>query len=198
VRKLGLVLLVALRGACSPPPPAQVVEPLPSPSASASADPDISGPGGEAPPPPPPPPMADTAFQPVQGSLGGAPWELKGAGTVAAVKSDGTVLVLLANYNIDCGPHTPAPGEGTIAVAIPWAKGTKVDLGTLKGKDLAAASFDEKRKKPVPVKGWKPKGTIEVLSAPNKVGSSGRIRIDLSSGSDGIKAEIPVKLCFAS
>ena len=128
------------------------------------------------------------------GTLGGAPWDLKGAGTAGPVQKDGTVLVALANYPIDCGVHAAAPGDRTIMLLIPWEKGAKVDVGTLKAKDAAAISVDDKKKQ-TPVKGWKPKGTVEVLGAPTRLNSSGRIKIDLTSGKDAISAEVPVKFC---
>jgi hypothetical protein len=129
----------------------------------------------------------------VSATLGGATWELKGAGT-GAVQADGTVVVTLANYNIDCGAHAPGPGDKLITVTIPWEKG-KVDLASLKGKALVATQFDEKKKKLDPLRDFRPTGTIEVLSAPTKLRTSGRIRIDLSNKLDAVKGEIPVKFC---
>jgi hypothetical protein len=183
--------------ACSPAPPSQVPDaPLnaaEAPPASASTYADIGGPGGEAPPATPAP--TGEAFAPVGGTLGGAPWDLKGAGTIGAVQKDGTVLVILANYPVDCGTHAAAPGDRTIALLIPWEKGAKVDLGALKPKEASAVAVDDKKEQAA-VKGWKPKGTVEVLAAPTRLNSSGRIKIDLTSGkTDAITAEIPVKFC---
>jgi hypothetical protein len=197
MKKLRWLCLSVAATACSPSPPTQVPEEPPNaaeaPPASASTYADIGGPGGEAPPATPAP--TGEAFAPVSGTLGGAPWDLKGAGTVGPVQKDGTVLVALANYTVDCGTHAAAPGDRTIMLLIPWEKGAKVDLGTLKPKEAQAIAVDDKKKQ-APVKAWKPKGTIEVLSASTKLNSSGRIKIDLTSGkSDAISAEVPVKFC---
>ncbi len=196
MKTLRWLCLAAAAAGCSPAPPTQVPDEPPNaaeaPPASASTYADIGGPGGE-PPPATPAPKGD-AFTPVSGTLGGAPWELKGAGTAGPVQKDGTVLVALANYPIDCGAHAAAPGDRTIMLLIPWEKGAKVDVGALKAKDAAAISVDDKKKQS-PVKGWRPKGTVEVLGAPTRLNSSGRIKIDLTSGKDAISAEVPVKFC---
>ncbi len=182
--------------ACSTAPPSQAPEAPPNaaeaPPASASTYADIGGPNGEA--PPATPALKGDAFPPVTGSLGGAPWELKGAGTSGPVQKDGTVVVTLANYPVDCGTHEAAPGDRTILLVVPWEKGAKVDVGALKPKEAQAISVDDKKKQSA-VKGWKPKGTLEVLGAPTKLNSSGRIKIDLTSGKDAISAEVPVKFC---
>lgn len=200
MKKLVLLGLALSRAAlCNPEPPAQVPQTAPTvaaevASAAAKVDPDMPGQNGETPPPPPAPPA--NPFPSVSGTLGGSPWELKGAGTTAQVQADGTVLIALGNYLIDCSVHTPGPGDRTIVLQMPWQKGAKVDLATLKGKELSATAFDEKRKKLGPVKGWKPKGTAEIVAAPTKGNSSGRIKIELTSGGDSITAEVPVKFCF--
>lgn len=182
--------------ACSTAPPTQAPEAPPNvaeaPPASASSYSDIGGPSGEPPPPTPMPKGA--AFDPVSGTLGGASWDLKGAGTVGPVQKDGTVIVAFANYPIDCGTHDAAPGDRTIMLVIPWEKGAQVDIGALKAKAAQAISVDDKKKQS-PVKAWHPKGTLTVMAAPTKLNSSGRVKIDLTSGKDAISAEIPVKFC---
>jgi hypothetical protein len=199
MKKLVLLALAASRSICNPAPPAQVPEEKPavpgeSAPASASVDPDMLN--GEAPPPPTAP---SEAFQPVSATLGGGAWEIKGAATTGPVGSDGTVTITLGNYNAECGPaRAPAAGDKTLTITIPWEKGAKVDIASLKGKAIVAATFDDKKKKPEPLKGWKPTGTIEVLAAPTKGKSSGRIRIDLENKLDVVKAEIPVRFCFPS
>lgn len=200
MKRLAWFLLALAPAACSANPPAQVVEPLPTlpdaPAGSASAAPaDI---GASLDPGTPPPPAEP--FQAVTGTLNGAPWQLKGAATTGPVQPDGTVVVTLANYLLDCGPHEQGPDDRTLTLTIPWKAHAKVDLATLKAKEATATFIDEKKKKPAPIKGWKPKGSVEVMGAPTGAKSSGRIKIELTSGKDGkdgVTAEVPVKLCFA-
>lgn len=197
MKKLGWLCLSFASAACATPPPAQVPDKTTSvadaPAASGSAAPDMPGPGDGTFTAPAPP--AD-AFQPVTGTLGGAPWELKGAGTMGPLQKDGTVLVGLANYPIACGEaHEAAPGDRTIVVAIPWKQGAKTELAKLKPADIKATEINAKNKS-VSVKGWRPKGTIEVLGAPTRAKTSGRIKIELTSGKDSISAEVPVRFCF--
>jgi len=200
MKRLAL-LAAALATSCAAAsaPPAQVKDPLPeAPSASPTAGRDMANEEGKM--PEPPPPSAPTeAFQPVNGTLGGKPWELKGAGTLGPVQGDGNVQIVLANYPVDCALHTPGPDDRTITLLIPWKAKMRLDLGALKAKEASAAAMDEKKKKPAPIRGFKPKGTLDVLAAPTRTNSSGRIKIELKSGKeDGIQAEIPVRFCFAS
>ncbi|MFT3764705.1 MAG: hypothetical protein QM820_04190 [Minicystis sp.] len=203
MNRLAWLVLSLAAASCTPPaPPAQVVEPLPpvpeAPSGTPTAGPlsaDMPGADGKAVEAPVGPPAE--AFQPVSGTLGGKPWELKGAGTLGPVQKDGNVLVALANYPIDCGQRDATPEDRTITLLIPWKARTRLDLGALGAKEASATAIDEKKKKPVPIKGFKPKGTVDVLAAPTRMKSSGRIKIDLTSGKeDAIKAEVPVRLCF--
>lgn len=191
-----LAALFAASCAAASAPPQQIKEPLPEvPSASPSVGPDMARPDGkvvEAPPPEPP----REAFQPVIGTLDGKPWELRGAGTAATVLPDGTVQIALANYPIDCGIYEGKADDRTITVVVPWKEKASVDLGKLGAKAATATAWDEKKKKPVALRGFRPKGTLEVLAAPNRAKTSGRIRIELTSGKDEIKAEIPVRFCF--
>lgn len=201
MKRSALLFLAALAASCasSNTPPTQVKEQLPeAPSASPSAGHDMANSEGKM--EEPPPPSAPTeAFPPIQGTLDGKPWELKGAGTVGPVRADGNVEVIFANYPIDCSSHTQTPDDRTITLLVPWKAKTRIDLGTLKGKEVSAVMIDDKKKKPAPIKGFKPKGTLDVLAAPTKLNSSGRVKIELSSGKqDGIKAEIPVRFCFTS
>src|SRR5262249_3772678 len=156
-----ILLLASSRAACSMAPPAQVPpeevhEPAVTASAAANGGADIGGPNGEAPPPPPPPPPPSEAVTPVAPAPGGAPREPNAAAPAGPAQADGTVVVTLANYNVECRAHTPGPGDKVITVTIPWEKGAKVDLAKLKGKALAATQFDEKAKKVVPLRGWAP------------------------------------------
>jgi hypothetical protein len=194
-----LIALATSRALCNPPPPAQAPEekvnvPGEAASASAHGDPDI-GENGQAPPPPPPP---AEAFPAVRATLGGGAWEIKGAATIGPVGGDGTVAITLGNYNVECGAHAPAAGDLTLTFTIPWEKGAKVDIAALKAKAILAAGYDEKKKTLEPLKSWKPTGTIEVLAAPTKGKSSGRIRINLEAKLDAVRAEIPVRFCFPS
>jgi len=198
MKRLASFCLVLASTACIGTPPAQVVEPLPTipdaPAGSATAVPaDI---GASLDPGTPPPPAEP--FQSVLGTLGGKPWELKGAGTAGPVQKDGSVVITLGNYLIDCSAHVAGPDDRTITLTIPWKAHAKVELATLKATEAAATFIDEKKKKATPVKGWKPKGTVEVMGAPTGAKSSGRIKIELTSGNDAITAEVPVKLCFAN
>jgi hypothetical protein len=190
-----LAALLAASCATANAPPKQIKEALPEvPSASPSAGPDMARPDGkvvEAPPPEPP----REAFQPVVGTLDGKPWELRGAGTAATVQADGTVQIALANYPIDCGIYEGKADDKTITLVVPWKEKASVDLAKLGGK-ASATAWDEKKKKPAALRGFRPKGTVEVLAAPNRAKTSGRIRIELTSGKDEIKAEIPVRFCF--
>lgn len=182
-------------------PPAQVVEPLPtiaeapSGAPSAGAPPaDMPGADGKA-VPEPIGPRAE-AFQPVSGTLDGKPFELKGAATVGPIQKDGNVAIVLANYPVDCGQREPTADDRTITLTIPWTAKTRLDLGALSAKEASAAAVDAKKKKPVSIRGFKPKGTLDVLSAPTGPKSSGRIKIDMTSGkSDALNAEIPVRFC---
>lgn len=183
--------------------PAQVVEPLPTvpdaPAASASpaAGADMPGADGKAVETPIGAPAE--AFQPVSGTLDGKPFELKGAGTAGPIRADGNVQITLANYSIDCGLHDPTPDDRTITITIPWKAKTRLDLSALAAKETWATAIDPKKKKATPLKGWKPKGTVDVLTAPTRAKSSARIKIDLQSGKDtSISAEIPVRLCHAN
>jgi hypothetical protein len=203
MKKLALLLLASSRAICNTAPPAQIPEEpanVPGEAASAAASasakaesPDMGLAAGELPPPPPPP---AEAFQSIPATLDGSPFEIKGAGTTTPVNADGNVTIALANYNIDCATRPAAVGDRVVTFTIPWQKGTKVDVATLKGKSTAASQFDEKKKKLDPVKAWKPSGSIEVLAAPTKGKTSGRVRVDVSNKQDGIKAEIPIRFCF--
>jgi hypothetical protein len=199
MKRLAWLCLALASSACSANPPAQVVEALPivpdAPSTSPTA---VAADIGASLDPAPPPPPAE-AFQPVGGTLNGAAWQLKGAATVGPIK-DGTVTIALANYLLDCGAHEQTPDDRLITLVIPWKARTKLDLGALKGAEATATFIDEKKKKVTPIKGFKAKGTLEVVAAPTGMKSSGRIKIDLQSGKDGkdtITAEIPVKVCVA-
>ena len=114
------------------------------------------------------------------------------------IQKDGYVLVALGNYVLDCGTREATPEDRTLSLLIPWKARTKLDLSTLKATEAFATTFDEKKKKPAPLKGFKPKGSVEVVAAPTGLKSSGRIKLELTSGKDAITAEIPVKLCFSS
>ncbi len=192
-----LPALLAL--SCTPPkPPAQVADPLPvvpdTTPTSPKTESDMANEDGKVPDPVLAPPAE--AFQPVSGTLAGKPWELKGAATIGPVQKNGNVLIELANYPMDCTPHEPAGDDRSLIVLIPWKPKVRVDLAAL-GKDTMATVVDEKKKTRVPLKGWKPQGTLDVLAAPTRLKSSGRIKIDLTSGkSDAIRAEIPVRFCF--
>ncbi len=180
-------------------PPAQVVDPLPTvaevPSNAPSAAPADIGASLDPGTPPPPP----ESFQPVSGTLGGSAFQLKGAATSGPIQKDGYVLVQLGNYVLDCGVREATPEDRTISILIPWKAHTKLDLGTLKATEAFATTFDDKKKKPAPLKGFKPKGSVEVVAAPSGMRSSGRIKLDLSSGKDSaLTAEIPVKLCMSN
>ena len=180
-------------------PPAQVVEPLPPvPTAAPSGGPSSDMPGSDGKTVQEPITPPSEAFQPVAGTLAGKPWELKGAGTLGKVQADGSVQIALANYPIDCGAREASPDDRVITLVIPWKAKTRLDLGKLTAKESSATLIDEKKKKAVGIRGWRPKGTVDVLAAPNRQKSSGRIKIELTSGKDDkITAEIPVKLCFA-
>jgi hypothetical protein len=201
MKRLACSCLALALAACAPPtPPAQVVEALPivpdAPSTSPTAvAADIGASLDPAPPPPPTEP-----FQQVSGTLNGAAWQLKGAATTGPVSKDGWVTITLANYLLDCGAHEQAPDDRAITLLIPWKARAKLDLATLKAAEATATFIDEKKKKLTPIKGFKPKGSVEVVGAPTGMKSSGRIKIDLTSGKDGkdaITAEIPVRVCFA-
>jgi hypothetical protein len=203
MRHLALLTALVASTCSAPKPPAQVTEPLPTVADAPSGSPaaptgrDMANDDGKMPDPVLAPPAE--AFQPVSGILGGKPWDLKGAGTLGPVGADGNVAVVLANYPVDCGHHDPGPDDRTITLTIPWKAKMRLDLGALNGKEASAAAMDEKKKKPVAIRGFKPKGTLDVVAAPTGPKSSGRIKIDLTSGKeDAIKAEIPVRFCFAS
>jgi hypothetical protein len=163
-----------------------------APSASASAAADMPAAPAAAPEAAPPP---VEAFPSATGTLDGKPWDLKGAGTAGPVQKDGSVLIGLGNYDIDCGVHAATAGDRTIVLQIPWKEGAKLDLAKLKKTDVWATSVDDK-KKVAALKTFKPTGKVEVLAAPTKEKSSGRIKIELKSGNDTITAEVPVKFCF--
>jgi hypothetical protein len=200
MKRLAWFFLALASAACSANPPAQVVEALPvvpdAPAGSAAPAADIGATLDTVVPPPPP-----EAFQPVSGTLNGAAWQLKGAATVGSVQKDGTVVITLANYLLDCAVHEQGADDRLITLTVPWEAKTKVDLATLKAAAATATFIDEKKKKAAPIKGWKPKGTLEIVAAPTGMRSSGRIKIELTSGKDGkdgITAEVPVKVCVAS
>lgn len=195
-------LSLPLAAACAPPAaPKQVVEPLPTVAEAPSGAPgagkpaaDMADAEGKAVPEPVGPPAE--AFKAVTGTLDGKPFELKGAGTTGPVK-DGRVVIALANYPIDCGQHTPAPEDRVITVTVPWKAKMRVDLAALSAKEATATGFDDKKKKPAPLRGFKPKGQLDVLAAPTGAKASGRIKIDLTSGKeDALQAEVPVRFCF--
>jgi hypothetical protein len=198
MKRLAWLCLPLASASCAPPAaPVQVVEPLPTVAASAAPSPDMPGSDGKGVPEPLGPPTE--AFQPVQGTLGGKPWELKGAGTTGPVTKDGTVVIALANYPIDCGAHTQAPEDRVITLTIPWKAKMRLDLGALSAKETTATLIDEKKGKPAPIKGWKPKGSLDVLAAPTGAKSSGRIKVELKSGKeDALTAEVPVRFCFTN
>jgi hypothetical protein len=197
---LPLLAFATLSCAALQKEPGQVKEPLPTVSDAAASKkslPDMVGPDGK--------PIAEPleapseAFQPIGGTFGGKPWQLKGAGTLEPIRGDGYVQIVLANYPIDCGHHEPTPDDRTITLTIPWKAKTRLDLGKLKAKESSATQMDEKKKKPVAVRGWKPKGTLDVLAAPTRMKSSGRIKIELTSGKDtSLSAEVPVRLCYVN
>jgi len=200
MKRLAWLCLALASAACTATPPAQVVEALPTIPDAPSATPSAAAAdiGASLDPAPPPPPTEP--FQPVSGSLNGATWQLKGAATTGPVSKDGWVNITLANYLLDCGAHEQTPDDRTISLLIPWKARAKLELGTLKATEASATFIDEKKKKVTPIKGFKPKGTLEVVGAPTGMKSSGRIKIDLSSGKDGkdtITAEVPVRVCFA-
>jgi hypothetical protein len=204
MKKLAFLLLASLsssRAICNPAPPAQVAEeapPAPADSAVASAraeGADMGLAANEQPAPPPPPPEA---FQSIPATLDGSTFDIRGAGTTGPITADGNVTIALANYIIDCKEHPAAAGDRIVTFTVPWQKNTKVDVATLKGKATIASQFDEKKKKLDPVRAWKPSGSIEVVSAPTKGKSSGRVRFEVFNKQDTIKAEIPVRFCFPS
>ena len=135
-------------------------------------------------------------FPAVPGTLDGKPWELKGVATAGPVQKDGTVIIAFGNYLMSCGAHEATPEDRTISIVVPWKAKTKVDLAKLKSTEAFAVGYDEKKKKPQNLRNWKPKGTLEVVSAPTGQKSSGRIKIELTAGKDAITAEIPVRFCF--
>lgn len=205
MNRFGWLLVPAVLASCAKlqQPPAQVVEPLPTiadapGSASASPGPaDMPGADGKAVETPISAPAE--AFQPVSGTLDGKPFELKGAGTAGPIRADGNVQVTLANYSIDCGHHAATPEDRTITITIPWKAKTRLDLSALAAKETSATAFDEKKKKPMPIRSWKPKGTVDVLTAPTRAKSSARIKIELTNGKDtSLTAEIPVRLCYVN
>lgn len=205
MRRLACLLLLPLTAAaCASTPPAaepaataapEAASAAPSASAGAAADMKAAPAASAtaAAPEAAPPPVE--AFPSANGTLDGKPWDLKGAGTAGPVEKDGSVLIGLGNYGIDCGAYAATAGDRTIVLQIPWKEGAKLDLAKLKKTDAWATSVDDK-KKLGPIKGFKPTGKVEVLSAPTKEKSSGRIRIELKSGKDTIMAEVPVKFCF--
>lgn len=183
--------------------PGQVVEPLPTIAEATSGTPkagappaDMPGADGKAVPEPLGPPAE--AFQPVSGTLDGKSFELKGAGTLGPVQPDGNVVIVLANYPVDCGKREPGAEDRTITLTVPWKAKIRVDLGALSAKEASATAVDPKKKKPAPIRGFKPKGSLDVLAAPAGPKSSGRIKLDLTSGkSDALQAEVPVRYCFS-
>jgi len=199
MKQTSLLLLLALLGCANTNP--KPVEPV-SPSeeqpavASASAAPSAAEPAAAAAAPEPEPaaPQAPK-FPAIQGTLDGKPFEIKGAGTAGPVQKDGTVLLALASYPIECGAHDSAEGDQTIALMVPWKSGEKVDLAKLGAKGAWATKAGPGGKV-TNIKGFKPSGSVEVLGAPGESGRTGRIRFDITSGKDAIEGEVPVKVCF--
>lgn len=164
--------------------------------ASASAAPSATEPPAVASSAPAPEPAAPEPpkFPAIEGTLEGQPFVIKGAGTAGPVQKDGTVLLALASYPIECGAHESAEGDRTIALMVPWKSGGKVDVAKLGASGSWAMKVGPKG--PSKIKGFKPTGSVEVLGAPGEAGRMGRIRFDIKSGKDAVEGEVPVKVCF--
>lgn len=201
IMKLTLLLLAAGSIGCANAHP-KPVEPV-SPSeetpavASVSAAPAAAQAPSEAQPAAEPEPTAPEPpkFPSIEGTLDGKPFEIKGAATSGPVQKDGTVLVVLTSYPIECGGHDEAEGERSITLAVPWKSGAKADVAKLGPKGAFARNVGPAGKA-ANIKGFKPTGSIEVLGAPAEAGRTGRIRFALASGKDAIEGEVPVKVCF--
>ncbi len=191
-----LALLLAPLACGSPVPPKQIPETEPVVPGAASGAPSAAAADIGASLDPGVPTAPSEPFPGVPGTLDGKPWELKGAATAGPVQKDGSVLLTFGNYLMSCGAHEATPEDRTISIMVPWTAKTKVDLAKLRSTEAFAVGYDEKKKKPQNLRNWKPKGTLEVVSAPTGQKSSGRIKIELTAGKDAITAEIPVKFCF--
>lgn len=197
MNQLACVALLIAPIACSAPvPPKQVPEAAPTIAEAASGAPSAAPADIGASLDPGTPAAPSEPFPAVPGTLDGKPWELKGVATAGPVQKDGTVIIAFGNYLMSCGAHEATPEDRTISIVVPWKAKTKVDLAKLKSTEAFAVGYDEKKKKPQNLRNWKPKGTLEVVSAPTGQKSSGRIKIELTAGKDAITAEIPVRFCF--
>src|SRR4051794_39708440 len=105
MKRLAWLLLPLGPAACAAASPADAADPAASAAAALSASAGASTPGTPSASAAPEGPPPVEAFPVVSGTHNGKPWELKGAGTVGPVQKDGTVLVGLGNYVIDCGAH---------------------------------------------------------------------------------------------
>ncbi|MEO7332199.1 MAG: hypothetical protein ABI193_26725 [Minicystis sp.] len=198
MKQLACFALLLTSAACSAPvPPKQVPESAPTIAEAASGAPSAAAADIGVSLDPGVPSAPSEPFPGVAGTLDGKPWELKGAATAGPIQKDGTVVLAFGNYLMSCGAHEATPEDRTITIVVPWKAKTKVDLAKLRSTETWAMGYDEKKKKADKIKNWKPKGTLEVVSAPTGQKSSGRIKIELTAGKDAITAEIPMRFCFA-
>jgi hypothetical protein len=161
-------------------------------AAAATAD---SSSGGAGSPP--------AAFHPspsTTGALDGKPFSPKLARITGAMLKDGRVPLTVTEQT-DC-TTAPKPGEGALTLLVTWKDGYKTDLGSLKrtgpkGQREVSFARASANGKMDASSGFKPTGTVTVVTAPMTQGATGKMKIDLQSGDYILAGDLDVQVCVA-
>jgi hypothetical protein len=217
MRALVVVTASAVLIACggsSPPPqtPSTDTSSLESSSSSSKDAPQDSAPAAsEAPAAAPAPSAAPAAAAPdspppaafhpapsVTGAIDGNAFAPKVAQILHPMKKDGRILITLTE-GTDCpGPADAKADYAKLTMMVPWEDGNKVDLSalTVSGKKgPGEISFTPSKK--AHAAGFKPSGTVTVVSAPMEKGGKGKLKIDLQSGDYMLAGDLDIEVCVA-
>jgi hypothetical protein len=87
-------------------------------------------------------------------------------------------------------------------MVVPWQDGYKVDLaslkrGTKKGTGEIAFVRTSGANKSEVSPGFKPSGTVTILSAPMERNATGKMKIDLQSGDYMLAGDLDIQVCVS-
>ncbi|MDP9033903.1 MAG: redoxin domain-containing protein [Myxococcota bacterium] len=166
----------------------------PAPVASAAVAPEPTAAAPES------PSAAPSSAPTAAGSIDGKPFAPKTARIASRMQKDGRVLLNLTERT-DCGrPGDAKPGDGNLAILLPWKDGYRGELASLKrGAKSPAVTFSRVNgaKKNEVSKTFKPIGKVAIVSAPMQQNGVGKMSLDLTNGDYHLTGDFDVKVCVS-
>jgi hypothetical protein len=170
-------------------------------SAPAASDAPAPAAAPAAPAPAADAPAPAAAFHPapsVNGLIDGTSFAPKVAQILGPMKKDGRILVTLTETT-DCPGAGDAKGDhAKLTLLVPWSDGYKVDLAALKGAKKGPSDIAFIAGKKGVSAGFKPSGSLTVVSAPMDKGGKGKLKIDLQSGDYMLAGDLDIEMCAAA